>query len=183
MNAIRTLTMVVCLSALAGTAFGQNAGDRPMPLQVGDKAPPVVATWLGRAQGKDPSKPDGKTKAYIVAFWTTWCPACPDAVPYLNLIHKDFARQGVVVMGITPEPEAIVRPFLEKPPRMNYAVGADRNGITSKGYGGGVPGQDFPIPHAFVVDGKGTVAWSGHPLQKDDPMIDAVRKLVSSRPR
>ena len=174
---MRVLTAIACMAVFAGTASGL---DRPRPLKVGDKAPPVVATWLSRVQGKDPSKADGKTKAYIVEFWATWCEPCLYVIPELNNIHRNYAKRGVVVMGITDESASQVRPFMQEH-GMTYAVGVDRNDITWDGYMVGI--NRATIPHAVVVDGNGRVAWIGSPLDPETMTINAemfntMRRLV-----
>jgi len=51
---------------------------------------------------------------------------------------------------------------------MTYIVGYDGSGQTGKAYG--VKG----IPHAFLIDSDGAIAWKGHPMALQDEAIDQV---------
>jgi thiol:disulfide interchange protein DsbD len=63
-------------------------------------------------------------KVVVVNFWATWCVPCIKEIPSFNKLHKDFAGQGVAVLGIAMDEEGLARvqPFLKKHP-MDYAVG------------------------------------------------------------
>jgi thiol:disulfide interchange protein len=62
-------------------------------------------------------------KVVVVNFWATYCVPCIKEIPSFNKLHKDFAAQGVAVLGISMDDEvARVQPFLKKHP-MDYPVG------------------------------------------------------------
>ena len=49
----------------------------------------------------------------MVNFWATWCVPCIREIPSFNKLHKDFAGQGVAVLGIAMDEEgARARPAL-----------------------------------------------------------------------
>jgi len=74
-------------------------------------------------------------------------------------MHHGFKDKGVVIIGISGEDAATIKPFA-KEFKMQYRVAADRDDATSTAYAG----PDSGVPQAFVVDGKGIVVWSGHPM-------------------
>lgn len=148
------------LGLIASAAFG---------LGIGDQAPPLsVAQWV-KGDPADPSKPDGKT-VYVVEFWATWCPPCRQSIPHLSKLQAAFKDKGVVVIGVSAEDIATVTDFVGKQTEMEYRVAADEKRATynvwMKGYEG--------IPHAFVVDKNGVIAWTGHPMDGLDAALDAV---------
>jgi len=46
-----------------------------------------------------------KGKVALVNFWATWCNPCVHEMPDLEKLHKQFGKQGLVVVGITEPPQ------------------------------------------------------------------------------
>jgi thiol-disulfide isomerase/thioredoxin len=64
-------------------------------------------------------------KALLVTFWATWCEPCRDEYPTLNELAKQYAPQGLHVVGVTLDDEGdiiLMRRFLAryKPVFPNY---------------------------------------------------------------
>ena len=115
---------------------------------INQQAPALeVEKWLTDA-------PDTKGKFVLVDFWATWCGPCRRSIPMLNGIHERF-KDRVVVIGISDEPEQAVRKMSN--PRIDYAVGIDTRGRTSRTM------QISGIPHALLIDPKGIVRFEGMP--------------------
>ncbi len=152
-------TLVACL-----TALGLLSGSAPA-LDVGDPAPPLqVKKWVLNP----PLAPNAtKGKILVVDFWATWCQPCRQTIPHLNKLFKKFGPQGVVFVGMTEEDEATVAKFA-KGVGIDYNVGLDDGGKTNDAYMKGVSG----VPHTFVVDAEGRVAWHGHPLTRLEKVIE-----------
>ena len=53
-----------------------------------------------------------KGKVVLVNFWATWCPPCRKEMPDLEELSKQFKDQGLVVLAISDEEDAKVRPFI-----------------------------------------------------------------------
>jgi len=156
------------LMVLAAAILG---GAGALALDIGDTAPAIqVKTWLSGT----PLTPEAtKGKVLVVDFWATWCQPCRQTVPHLNRLHKKYAGKDVVFIGITEEDEAAVKKYMGTT-LMEYRVGLDDRGRTNDGYMKNVPG----IPHAFVVDRDGRVAWHGHPMAR---MERAIEELVAGK--
>ena len=109
-------------------------------------------------------------KIVVVEFWATWCGPCRQSIPHLNELHKKFSGQGVVVIGLTDEPKGEVERFAREV-EIAYPIG------TGSQTGGlyGVSG----IPHAFIVDPSGKIAWEGHPMVGLD---EALQKQIRETP-
>ncbi len=148
---------VVCLLLLATLARGLDVGDKAASLE-------GVAHWMN-GSAVDPSTPDGKT-TYIVEFWATWCPPCRQTIPHLSDLADRYAPSNVVLVGVTDEDEATVKPFAEKM-GMKYRLALDTKKSTADTWGKTVEG----IPHAFLVDTNGTVVWQGHPMDGLDRVL------------
>ncbi|MHC5213028.1 MAG: peroxiredoxin family protein, partial [Planctomycetota bacterium] len=78
-------------------------------------------------------------------------------------VQKQFKDKGVTVIGISNEKAETVKPFVEKMgDKMGYTGALDTKGKAGDSYMTAY--NQRGIPTAFVVDGKGQVAWVGHPM-------------------
>lgn len=127
-------------------------------LTVGESAPSLASVTLVRGDAIQPLN-DGTIS--VVEFWATWCGPCITTIPHLTELQK--ANPQVQFIGLSDEPAETVKPFVENMgAKMAYRVGLI-NQDAREAYMAGVSG----IPHAFVVDGTGTVVWDGHPAELD----------------
>jgi peroxiredoxin len=143
-------------------------------VELGDPAPKLaVAQWIKGG----PVELAKSTNIHVIEFWATWCPPCLDNIPHLTELQSKFKDQGVVIVGVSPEDPAKVAAFAEKMgDKMAYVVAADEGEKTFTSYlnAFGVTG----IPHAFVVDREGRLAWHGNPA---DGLEDVIVELTTGR--
>ena len=87
----------------------------------------------------------------LVHFWATWCPPCIEELPSLNQFAREFAPQGVVVLGVSIDrnPEIYSR-FLERNP-IAFETSRDPEGDISGSYG------TFQVPETYLIDRTGKV--------------------------
>lgn len=156
---VATLCVVVAAPAWATDLF--------------DPAPPLkVAEWV---KGQPVELKDGKGKnVYVVEFWATWCGPCRATIPHLTELQKKYKDKGVVFIGVSDEPVEKVRPFVSKQgDRMDYTVAVDADKATSKLYMEAF--KQGGIPHLFIVDKEGRIAWHDHPQSPDlESVLDKV---------
>jgi thiol-disulfide isomerase/thioredoxin len=144
--------------------------------ELGMQAPPIqIAEWV---KGGPVAVDGGKgTNLYVVEFWATWCPPCRASIPHLSDLQERFKDKGVVVVGISDEEPGKVKPFVkEMGNKMSYVVAIDKTNASSEAYMKAF-GQNG-IPHAFVVDRAGRVAWHGHPM---DGLDQALEQMVAGK--
>jgi thiol-disulfide isomerase/thioredoxin len=84
------------------------------------KDPPMIDT-----QGYQKLLDQYKGKTLLVTFWATWCEPCRDEYPMLNELAKQYAPQGLHVVGIDLDQDGdliLMRRFLAryKPIFPNY---------------------------------------------------------------
>lgn len=155
------------LLTLSFTAIAQDA-------KIGDKAAPLkVSKWI-KGGPVDLAASEGK-RVHLVEFWATWCPACRESIPHLSEIARQYKDRGLVVVGISDEDVETLNGFVAKQgERMAYAVGADDEQATVRGYMAAFNVDS--IPAAFLIDQNGDVVWVGHP--QDGELVEHLNKLL-----
>ncbi len=158
------------LAPLAGLA--QSPDNTNTVLGVGDPAPKLQANkWI---QG-EPVKAFEKDKAYLVEFWATWCGPCVASIPHVNAIAGKFKDKGLVVIGqnVWENDQNLVKPFVEEMGgKMTYRIALDEKGAMAEMW---LKAADKTgIPCAFLVGKDGKVAWIGHPMELEEPVIEQV---------
>lgn len=144
------------VAALAAAAIISTAGAD----MVGQKLPDMRLDFLG-------AKPEIAGKPLLLEFWATWCPPCRQSIPHLNEIYAKFKDRGLQVVGVTDEPNMVIRKFQKKIP-MDYPVATDTGGRLSQKMG--IRG----IPHAFLVNKEGEIVWQGHPMSMPEAEIEKI---------
>jgi peroxiredoxin len=140
--------------------------------ELGDPAPALeVAEWI-KGEKVNLTEAKGK-KVIVVEFWATWCGPCRTSIPHLTELQKRFQERGVVFVGVSDEPAATVKPFVEEMgDKMDYTVAVDSGRKTFTAYMDAF-GQGG-IPHAFVIDMEGRIVWHGHPMSGLDRVLDRI---------
>src|SRR5258708_13469776 len=73
----------------------------------GDTAPNFKLT---ADNGKQFTARDFGGKVLVLNFWASWCPPCVQEMPSLNEFQKMFAADGVVVLGVSVDPNHKTHP-------------------------------------------------------------------------
>ena len=63
-------------------------------------------------QGKPWSLQALRGKVVLVNFWATWCPPCRKEMPDLEKLYRRFSDQGLVILAISDEEAAKVKPYI-----------------------------------------------------------------------
>jgi thiol-disulfide isomerase/thioredoxin len=108
---------------------------------------------------------------YLVEFGATWCVPCLKSIPALTDLQAKHT--GVVVLSVFSDDEKTLREFAAKKSKeVGYRLAADRDGAMNRTWS--FPACQTGIPHAFIVDGKGTIAWIGPPAEAAGPLAAVV---------
>lgn len=83
-------------------------------------------------------------------------------------MHEEFRGDGLVVLALSNEPLAKVQPYAERY-GLPFAVGAGSGTGQALGRMVGARG----IPHSYLIDPKGNLAWHGHPSRVTNKTIQA----------
>ncbi len=86
--------------------------------------------------GQQTSIGDWKGNILIVNFWAPWCAPCRREVPSLIKIHREYAQQGVRVLGIALDSEPQVSRFAADY-QINYPLflGGNRTAMYNAAFG------------------------------------------------
>jgi tetratricopeptide (TPR) repeat protein len=154
-------------AAVLASALALNAG----ALEVGDPAPEVHAgRWWNGPAAERLSEP-GET-VHVVAFWATWSRPSTESLRKLAELQENLGTRGVRIIALAKEDEAALDAYLAGAPTAKaLTLATDDQGQTTAAWL--LAAGQSALPHAFVVDRQGRVAWHGHP---DDvqPIVEQV---------
>jgi len=163
------LFLVLIFSQIPCQVWGQQLKEVPADaLKPGDQAPALGFEFV--VQGPHPNEVNWKTlrgKVVILEFWGSWCAPCVAGIPHLNELVSRYQGKNVQFIAVGHENPKKVLWFLKKHP-IDAWVALDTDLCVYKAY------SAFGIPHAVVVDQKGTVAAVLNPSNVTDTVIDAV---------
>jgi len=174
------------ISCLCGMLLAAVLGvTESAALELGDPAPPLeIAEWIrGKpveikhapetqpAQTRPASESDAPV--YVLKFWATWCPPCRLSIPHMAELQRKHGDRGLVVVAISGETPDTLKSFVkEQGDKINYTVAADRRGATFSAYMGGFGLEG--IPHTFIIDRQGRIAWHGSPFSGLATVVQSV---------
>ncbi len=150
-------------------AYSTSAQDEHVAtLNVGDVAPPLrVREWL---KGTPVSQLENG-KIYLLEFWATWCRPCIAEMPHLSKLARKYRDKITVISVDIFERETTtiqaIRAFVDSMGyRMDYNVAADDSNFMASAWINAL--ADPSIPHSFIINAEGKLAWTGHPSKLDE---------------
>ena len=113
-----------------------------------------------------------KGKVVLLDFWATWCVPCREALPNLELLHRDFRDKGLLVLGVNTEESKDQAAFLEK---FGYTFRSvvDANEKVKNLYGVG------GIPVTVLIDKEGNIQMFDTGGSSYDSLRETLRKMVA----
>lgn len=148
-------------------------------LDPGTKAPDFTAPT---ADGKKFTLSDSfkkNPKVVVLDIWATWCPPCRAEIPYLVKMHKDYAKKGVAVVGLSVDADQEKLKTFIKDNKIEYAVPMDPNGEKyARNY------KIQGIPTTYIIDRKGVIRFvhTGFSGKADaEKMEKEVKQLLAEK--
>jgi peroxiredoxin len=107
-NALVFVALVIAIMAmLASGKYLDRARKHGVLKLVGDvqgvQAPGFTLVSL---DGSKVSLSDFRGKAVLLNFWATWCPPCKVEMPWFVDLQKQYAKDGLVVLGVAMDDSA-----------------------------------------------------------------------------
>ena len=115
-------------------------------------------------------------KVVIVDFWASWCVPCRRSFPWLNAMHRKYANQGLVIIGVNLDADrSEAMKFLEDfPPE--FSIYYDETKDLAREFG------VVAMPSSYVIgrDGEIRKKHFGFKVKKqgeyESAIVDALRK-------
>jgi thiol-disulfide isomerase/thioredoxin len=123
--------------------------------------------------------------ALLVTFWATWCEPCRDEYPLINELARQYAPQGLVVLGLSYDDDAeinVVRHFLARnqPVFPNFRKKMGHVDEFDRGVDPRWPGQ-LPVNFFYSADGRLLYRLDG--AQPRSAYETAIRGVLATRAR
>jgi peroxiredoxin len=119
-------------------------------LAVGKTAPDFALTDLN---DKPQRLSDFRGKVVFLNFWATWCKPCREEMPSMEVLHKNFEKDGLVILAVSIDRVTTTKdipPFI-KGMNLSFPVLIDSWGKTDKPY------KRMGVPETFIIDQQGVI--------------------------
>ncbi len=171
-----TMRIQTCLVPLALLGAAAAIAAPQAPKKAIRRDPAIID-----AQGYQKLLEQNRGKPLLVNFWATWCEPCRDEYPMLNELAKQYAPQGLKVIGVSMDDDGdliLMRRFLARyhPVFPNYRKKAGSEVEFRQAVVPGWTGS-LPVSVFYGKDGQQT----GHMLGEGtrDKYEAAIRALLS----
>ena len=138
-------------SAILALAFGVvwMQSSKYEPLTVGKEAPDFALPLL--EGDKTVHLSDFRGKVVFLNFWATWCKPCKEEMPSMEVLYKNFEKDGLVVLAVSIDrvtTKKDIPPFV-KGLGLTFPILVDSWGQTDKRY------KLMGVPETYVIDRQG----------------------------
>ena len=120
------------------------------PLAVGKPAPDFALSDLN---DKPHRLSDFRGKVVFLNFWATWCKPCREEMPSMEILNKNFEKDGLVILAVSIDRVTTTKdipPFV-KGMNLTFPVLIDSWGQTDKPY------KRMGVPETFIIDQQGII--------------------------
>jgi peroxiredoxin len=96
---------------------------------------------------------DFRGKVVFLNFWATWCKPCREEMPSMEILHKNFEKDGLVILAVSIDRVTTTKdipPFV-KGLNLTFPVLIDSWGRTDKPY------KRMGVPETFIIDQEGII--------------------------
>ena len=118
------------------------------PLVVGKVAPDFLLPDLNDKQLR---LSDYRGKVVFLNFWATWCKPCREEMPSMEVLFKNFEKDGLVILAVSIDrvtTKKEIPPFV-KGLNLTFPVLVDSWGQTDKRY------KLMGVPETYIIDQQG----------------------------
>jgi cytochrome c biogenesis protein CcmG, thiol:disulfide interchange protein DsbE len=144
------LKFAAVIAIVAGAAFGfiSLEESKGYGLKVGRPAPDFQLRSLA---GGSADLGSLRGRLVLVNIWATWCAPCVQEMPSLERLHRTLGPEGLVVMGVSVDPEdAAVSDFVKRY-GLTFPILRDPAAHTAASF------HTTGYPETFVIGRDGTL--------------------------
>jgi len=145
------LAQLVRYEHVQASVDSPQLGKAMAELEADDQKRQQADFTLSDLEGKPWSLKSLQGKVVLVNFWATWCPPCRKEMPDLESLHKQFEKQGLVILAISDEDASKVKPFIADQ-GVSYTVLLDPGRKVNTLF------HVMGIPKTFIYDRSGKLA-------------------------
>jgi len=176
------MRMMRAMRGIVGLCLAITACGVAVPQTTAPQAKAVHDPELIDAAGYQKILAEYKGQPLFVTFWATWCEPCRAEYPMLNELAKQYAPQGLKVVGVNLDDDGdiiLTRRFIAryKPVFPNYRKKAGGEaafvGVVMPGWNGAIPASFF-----YARDGRQLGQLMGE--SNRDTYEAAIRTVLSS---
>ncbi|HEY0429874.1 MAG TPA: TlpA disulfide reductase family protein [Pyrinomonadaceae bacterium] len=155
---------------------------------LGETAPELadIDKWF---PGQTQTIADLRGKVVLLDFWATWCGPCLDAFPGLIEMHRNFQKDGLVVLGVTRyygeaqgmSADAAAEIVFLQNFRKTYNLPYDF--VVAKGQANQINYGAMGLPTTVLIDRKGIVRYieSGTNASREQEIQTEIEKLLAEK--
>jgi len=140
-------------------------------VRVGETAPDFKVTT---ESGRTITPENFGGKLLVLNFWASWCQPCVQEVPSLEVFSRQFASEGVVVLGVSVDKnEKLYHQFLQQFP-VTFQVARDPSWDIAANYG------TFQLPETYIIDRSGKVVQKVIAAQNwmNPEFVQSIKKML-----
>jgi len=139
---------------------------------------PAPDFTLQSLDGSNVKLSDFRGKAVLLNFWATWCPPCKVEMPWFEDLQKQYAKDGLVVLGVAmddSEPATIAKFASELGVNYQVLLGTDK---VSDDYG-----DVQYLPTTFYIGRDGAIVDKMTGLLDRKEIEETVKKTLNTNYR
>ncbi len=147
--------------------------DDLIPTKMNGKPAPEFT--LETLDGKKMTLADLRGKVIVLNFWATWCTPCKVEMPWLIDFQKQYASQGVQIVGIAEDDSGKEKiSAFAREMQVNYPILLDEGDVADK------YGNIENLPTTFYISRTGTIVESASGIAGKPDIDAAIQKALSA---
>jgi len=145
---IRSITLIILVSAIIFTIYSSFTKDKREVLQVGDSAPDFELVDMN---GEKHRLSEYKGQGVFLNFWGTWCKPCEKEFPIIDKYYKEYQDEGLQVLAVNiAESDFAVQKYIDRK-GLTFPVLIDKSKSVMSAY------NINPLPTTFIINPEGEI--------------------------